>query len=398
MAFALDLNNRPSDYALTPEQMSPFGNLLQNALKNFSAGINAGYLPAEKQQNLQQQIAQTLIDQAKAKYALPQEAANVNLTQQQGNQAGAQAGYLGQEAIGQGITNQTLNEANLAKIMQDKAMANFYNMGGGRGGVDVASNNQFHQAIAAANPKLASDPNKLMEAATVLRNGGTTLSDGTPINESGDTKYWGNVTSKQQTTSGLITQGVQANQAAKELPIAQQFVRAGLAPYGNTILNKSPQQIVDTFGSDDASQDRLGRLIAAKQLNYDIAQMQAKIANGRPGVRTTEELMKLSGQNIDDRYPMLSDRARRTAQDTIDAAMNQVLAARNQVGYGAGQLSMGNQSSNVVNAQGGYANPGQQAPSSLVGFKNKAEFQTWYAKQPENVKQNIRQQLAGRGQ
>ena len=340
--------------------------VLKDSLAQFNSILQSSYAPQLQQQNLQQQIADTLIKQSQAQYApqmnaadlayklaqTPNLQANTALTQQQAqyygpktlsdiNLQGAQAANAQQEANKLIQTNPLAAQELAAKIAETKAQANYFNQGGGRGGVDVVANNQFHQAIANANPQFANDPDKLLQAATALRNGEKTMLDGTPIRTSGDTDYWGDVTSKQRTTSALVTQGVQANQAAAELPLAQKFVQQGLAPYGNTIFNKSPKQIVDTFSSDDASQDRLGRLIAAKQLNYDIAQMQTKIANGRPGVTTTEELMRLSGQNIDDRYPMLSDRARQAAQATIEQAMNVILAARNQVGYGARQLNMG---------------------------------------------------------
>jgi len=52
---------------LNPDEVSPFGGLLRNSLQKYGDIINAAYLPKEKQQSLQQHIADTLLKNAQAK-------------------------------------------------------------------------------------------------------------------------------------------------------------------------------------------------------------------------------------------------------------------------------------------------------------------------------------------
>jgi hypothetical protein len=140
---------------------------------------------------------------------------------------------------------------------------------------------------------------------------------------------------KRGTTGPLVTKGVQANQAHTEIKVLSDYAQKGLAPYGDTVLNMSPKQIVDSFKSDTKSQTQLGRLIAAKQLQYEIAQNEIKLANGEPGINATNELMALGSNNIKTMYPKLSYQARKEANRYFIEALDAGLLARNKLGIRA---------------------------------------------------------------
>lgn len=73
-----------------------------------------------------------------------------------------------------------------AKIEGEKSLAKWRNSNPGvgtrRGGVGQQAENSFQSYVAKDNPEIADDPNKLYEAVNAIRDGKTTLSDGTPIN------------------------------------------------------------------------------------------------------------------------------------------------------------------------------------------------------------------------
>lgn len=111
--------------------------------------------------------------------------------------------------------------------------------------------------------------------------------------------------------------------------------QADIAPYGNTYLGVSPAQIKDSLSSSKDSQERLGKFAAGQALQYEIAQQRIKLAQGQPGVTSTQELMDLSLQGIDAKYPKMSAAARKAASDEIQRILNKGLQARENVGASA---------------------------------------------------------------
>lgn len=180
------------------------------------------------------------------------------------------------------------------------------------------------------------DQDKIDEAASAYLNGETSLKDGTVLPPpSGITKNLIDQVTKAGSTAALINQGVKANQAEIELDVLSKFAIKNLKPYGTTYLNMSPQQVSDSFKSDKESQKRLGRFIAAQQIQYEIAQNEIKLAMGQPGVTSTQELMQLGQQMIKTSYPKLSFEAREESQRAFREALSAGLAARNKYGIRA---------------------------------------------------------------
>ncbi len=240
------------------------------------------------------------------------------------------------------------HQAQVNQLYPDLTRAQIQNYQmGGRGGLGVGAKDDalFVKSIGDDNPGF--NQNEIRQASNILSEGGTTMPDGRPINFSPASQRAYDRALKSTTSSPLITQGVKANQAEAELKVLNDYAQEGLKPYGNTYLNKSPQQIVDSFKSDEKSQKKLGRLIASQALGYEAAQNRIRLANGQPGVTATEELMKISGQQISTSFPMLSYVARQEAARYMDEALKKGLDARKSVGIGA---------SSIVNKKGSSEN------------------------------------------
>jgi hypothetical protein len=199
----------------------------------------------------------------------------------------------------------------------------------------------FQQLVSKDNPQLKS-PDKIYEASNVLRMGGDRLSDGTILNPlSPASKASFDRITKGTTTAPLITKSVQANQADAEIQAISGEAQKDIHDYGDTVLGYSPQQIMDSFKSDKASQQKLGRFIAGQQVQYEIAQNEIKLANGQPGVTSTNELMNLGQQMIKAKYPKLSAEAREAAQKRFTEILQIGLKARNKVGISPSDISKG---------------------------------------------------------
>lgn len=240
--MANDLFN-PQPYAtLSADQVSPFGGVLQKALANYKALTEARYQAPLAQQNLQQQIADTLVKQSQAQYAPQMNAADLSYKQEQTPALAAQAGYQTSEAnknnalmpgqaLTQQITNQYLPQMQQADIEQKQASANYYNMGGGRAGVDQKALQGLKQQLLTEGV----DPLKVDDVASTYLNGGDTLQDGSKIPPpSGAVTYFLNSMTKHTNTAAGLNQQRYANTLGDlfnktDTNAAQAFQFAGIA-------------------------------------------------------------------------------------------------------------------------------------------------------------------------
>lgn len=229
-----------------------------------------------------------------------------------------------------------------------KSLINLNNMGGRGLGTGGKEELMFQQFVSKDNPQLGNDPNKVYEAANALREGRTTLSDGTPLNQlSYASKKSFDRIIRGSTTSGALTPLINAGQSEQEINVLSKYAQEGLKPYGNTLLNKSPEQIIDSFKNDEDSQKKLGKFIASQQLQYEIAQNEIRLANGQPGVNSTQELMHIGQQTIDAKYPKLSYTARQEANKFFLDALKEGYQARKKVGVSPSSI-LGNNSKNIT--------------------------------------------------
>ena len=235
---------------------------------------------------------------------------------------------------------------------------------------------------------------------------------------------------KRRTNSSLSTSAINAKQADAEIDTLSKLSTEWNKPYGDTYMNMSPAQVVDTFKNDEESQTRLGKFIAAQQLQNEIAQIETRLAMGQPGITNTHDLMQLGMQQINAKYPMLSQKARAEAQKQFIYALKKGLESRQKVGINVSSAfskSPPVQEPNSPSQQEQPSSPTAESPSpvesapkdqqtpvqideegnkvkvnpnvsqsrsisrglKLPKFSNQKEFQEWYARQPDVVKSAV---------
>lgn len=235
------------------------------------------------------------------------------------------------------LQNEYYPQVTESNINSQKALSNYRNSGGAGMGVGQKELKGFENQLSMDHPEWT--PEEINQAANSYLTGEDTLPDGTPLPPiGGKAESFLNQIAKRGTTAPLITSGVKANQAEAELEVLNKYANEGLKPYGTTYFNKSPEQVLDTFKSDASSQKRLGKFIASQALQFEIAQNRIKLANGQPGVTSTQELMDLSKQTLKAKYPRLSQQAREEATRYMDEALREGLKARQSVNTGAAGL------------------------------------------------------------
>ncbi len=338
---------------LSAEELSPFGNLLPRIIQGYSDLTKAQYLPKEKAEALKQAIANSTIKQAQADVAPQMEAAKLATEQTYPDYYKALAQntlatanktnvMTPLEAINQKNINDWYAREAQGRINAQNAMANWRNMGGGGGGTGQKEEMFYQNLIAKDNPQLKT-PEQIYEAANVLRSGGNQLSDGTQLNPlSPAARESLNRLTKGGTFAGAAVPLLKANQAEAELKVLNEESQKDMAPYATTYFGRNPDEIMDSFKSDNESQDRLGDFIASQAAQYEIAQIRNRLAGGEPGITATEELMKQSKQLIDASYPRLSARARQRAVAKLDTYLEKGLQARKSIGVGASSITFNN--------------------------------------------------------
>jgi hypothetical protein len=332
---------------------NPLANAIQSGLKTYQnlqdiesknyantvAGAQAQYAQPMAQADLQQAqakpqltIAQTAYQNALAK-GYPSEVAKNYAT----------AAQTQADTYEQKIKNQFLPQREAAEIKEIGARGSYYNMGGGRGSTGSKDQALFTTLVGKDNPQLNDD--QVQEASNVLASGGNKLSDGTPINQMSPlTRMTYDRAIKATSTAKLITAGVQANQADSELKVLTDHVAPVIKDMGTTYGNKSIEQLRTSFSDKPEDQEKLGRIIGARSLQYAIAQLRNRIDMGEPGINATKELMDNSGQVIDQMAPRITPAAREAALKFMNEGVEKALVARNKAGVGAStSMGYGNQ-------------------------------------------------------
>jgi hypothetical protein len=221
-----------------------------------------------------------------------------------------------------------------------QAQAEYYKSGGrgAGGGVGLKDQLSLMQQAMRDNPGI--DMEKANEITNAWLDGKATLDDGTPVPPpKGNARLTVDRLNKGRTTAALMNQGVQANQAAAEMPIYDKAINEAVQPYGTTVFGQSAQQIKDfAHPGDEKAQTRLGKYLGAQVLLYDRAALNLKI-NGLPaGVTIADEIKKLSNQTINAKFPMMTADARKIASDYVAKTLESGLNARKKVPITASSL------------------------------------------------------------
>lgn len=262
----------------------------------------------------------------------------------------------GQAQANRPMTQREMQQKHLENMLaQQQADVNYKNQGGGRGSVDIQAMNSLVRSVARENPNFT--PDQAYEAAGNLTQGMDSLSDGTPINASGLTVKMADKVATTGVPAAVTTGNMRANQAHAELEVISKKADELMAPYANTgLLNMNIEQVADTFKSDKTSQEKLGDFIAAQAAQYEVAQLRIRLAQGQSGEQATRELMQLSGQMINSKFPMLSATARQRASTKLNEVLSEGLSARNEYGTHASKLGLPVKSSGAQTSAAGETN------------------------------------------
>lgn len=309
-------------------------------VKSIMDGYKSAIDTKSANEDLLSKMYTNKLAQAESQYApqfasakLEEAQAKPGLTRAQANQANAYADWQSTDTQRLKSLLPFYPKEMQANIAEKIAMANLNNMGGRGVGTGQKEEMFFQHLIGLDNPHLQGDPEKIYEAANVLRTGGNQLSDGTPINISEASKMSRDRLIKGTTTAQAINRGLQANQAEAEVPVIDKYISEGRKPYGFTIGNWSPQLTKDSLKiNDNEAQKKVGRYWASNLLNFDKAALQTRIAGTESGVTILNEIMNKAQQQVNSDPHFKTDVARQEALETVSKAMNEMLAARNKVG------------------------------------------------------------------
>lgn len=279
-------------------------------------GILNQYLPQQQQASLLGTQLANQIKQAQAPYAGPQAAADVDLT---------------------------------------KAQAQNQRMGGANAGVDAQRQRTLMNNVINDNPQLSAG--QVSQAIDAYAAGKDSLPDGTKLNPPSQLTLTAlGALAKSATTAPLITQQVTSQQAENESDYLSGRIQQYTAPYGDTLFNKSPKMLMDSFSSDPESQKRLGQYIAGRALQFEQAQIRQRLSGAKSSEGATKELMQMSGQLIDETYPKLSATARQEAMNAVDDSLKGAFNARKKSGINAAQTLNTGASNQSQNTYGDSAN------------------------------------------
>lgn len=341
---------QPMNYASIPTQGSPW---LKDFVNNLATGYQASQLPGQlarqKQKEQLLNAFQGLRNQEEPQRfqsEMSSESLSRALQQANVNRLNTMTPL---EAEKLKLANQFYPDLTRAQIESSKALSDMRQFGGSGVGAGGKEELLFQNLVSRDNPNLT--PEQVYEASNALRQGKETLTDGTKINPLSPAAQGSlNRLTKYGTTAPLITGNIQGAQAESEIDALAKYAQEGLKPYGTTYVGMNPNQILDTFKNDAKSQKRLGEFIASQQLQYEIAQNQIRLANGKPGINATQELMDLGMQHIAGSYPRLTQQARQAAQNYFIEGLKKGFEARKKVNLGASNASsQGNTSQQNAN-------------------------------------------------
>lgn len=350
---------QPINFANIEPQGNPF---FKDFVENLATGYKAGQLPAElarqkQKEELANQLQKYLVEEQPQKFSEESQQRQLKnvfqslLNQEQPQKFGSE---MSSAAIERALHQANINKMNKMTPLEARELAlknQFYPeytksqiannfalskqrelglTGLGTGGKEEF---YFQNLTQQSNPELK--PEQIFAASNAVREGKTTLPDGTPINVTQAMLTSMDRLAKGRTTGDLLSNMVRGKQADVEIDVLNKYIGAAIAPYGDTIAGRSPKQIMDTFSSKPSDQINLGRLAAAQQLQTDAAANQNIINSGRPTASITREILADSETKIKTAWPRMSNVARQESLRYLKEALDATLAAKQSVGVGA---------------------------------------------------------------
>lgn len=354
---------QPINFAnIAPQGNPAFRDLIDNLASGYKAGQLPGQLARQKQQEeLANAMQKLLVEEQPQKFG--EESQGRQLTnalskfkvQEEPQRFGSEMSSASAEralhqantnrlntmtpldAMKQSLENQWYPKLSQSKIDEAQALSDYRKTGGSGLGTGGKEEYFFQNLTAKSNPNLK--PEQIFDASNAVREGKTTLPDGTPINVTPAMVSSLDRIAKSGTTADLISNLVRGKQADAEIGVLNKYIGEAITPYGDTIAGYSPKQIMDTFSNKKEDQINLGRLAAAQQLQTDTSANQNIINSGRPTASITREIMRDSETKIKTNWPRMSNVARQESLRYLKEALDKALEAKESVRIGASNAS-----------------------------------------------------------
>lgn len=350
---------QPIDFANIKPQGNPF---FRDLVENLATGYQAGQLPQQLERQRQKEelanaMQKLLVEEQPQKFGEESQGRQLGnafqalLNKEQPQKFGSEmssaqvARALQQANINRMNTmtplearelvlkNELYPELTRSQIANNLALSKQRELGLTGLGTGGKEEYLFQNLTAKSNPKLNAD--QVFEASNAVREGKTTLSDGTQINITPAMTASLDRIAKYGTTGDLISNMLRGTQADAEIGVLNKYIGEAIAPFGNTVAGYSPTQIMATLSNKKEDQIKLGRLAAAQQLATDAAANQNIINSGRPTASITREILNDSETKIKTRWPFMSNVARQESLRYLKEALDATLKAKQSVGIGA---------------------------------------------------------------
>lgn len=350
---------QPINFANIKPQGNPF---FRDLVENLATGYQAGQLPQQLERQRQKEelanaMQKLLVEEQPQKFSEESQRRQLEnafqalLNQEQPQKFGSEmssaavARALQQANINRMATmtplearelalkNELYPELTKSQIASNLALSKQRELGITGLGTGGKEEYLFQNLTAKSNPQFNAD--QVFAASNAVREGKTTLADGTPINVTPAMTSSLDRIAKYGTTGDLVSNVIRGKQADAEINVLNKYIGEAIAPYGNTIAGYSPKQIIDTFSNKKEDQIKLGRLAAAQQLQTDAAANQNIINSGRPTASITREILRDSETKIKTRWPQMSNVARQESLRYLKEALDATLRAKQSVGIGA---------------------------------------------------------------
>lgn len=328
----------PIDFANIQPQGNPF---FKDLIQNLATGYQAGQLPQQLERKRQQEelansMQKLLFEEQPEKFKSEQLSREVEraLNQATANKIGT---LTPMEATKLALENAWYPKISQSLVDERGALSKQRELGITGLGTGGKEQFYFQNLTSQSNPNFT--PQQVFDASNAVRDGKTTLSDGTPINVTAAMRDSADRIAMYGAPKDVISNAIRGTQADKEIDILSKYIGEAIAPYGDTIYGHSPTQIAATFSNNKEDQIKLGKLAAAQQLQTDLAANQNIINSGRPTASITREILNDSETKIKANWPFMSNIARQESLRYIKEALHATLEAKRSVRIGASSAS-----------------------------------------------------------
>lgn len=364
----------PIDFASIEPQGNPF---FKDLITNLATGYKAGQLPAQlerqrQKEELANQYQKYLVEEQPQKFSEESQGRQLKnafqsiLNQQQPQKFSSEQAT---RAIERALTAAQANKLNVMTPLeaQKQALENawypkvtqakidYETIGGGSGLSTGAREEQnFNKVMKEYNPTLT--PDEMLEANTVIREGGKQLANGKKLNIVPAMTASLDRIEKAGSYSGIIVPRKTMQEAQKAMPVLTNYITAAVEPFGTTVKGYNPKQIFTSLSNATDDQMAIGRYMASYTLQTDLAAVTNRLNSGRATATITKEILERMPQ-LKVVLAQMTPTAQKEYYRYLNEALDAEAAARLEVPTGAFSAHTGSNKSSekrrVFNLQTG---------------------------------------------